>query len=129
MTDFTLKDPAGRTATIPSSTPFCAYNGGTAALVNDFGIASIEVATQGIKSIVTILQQREIDLECADGEGLLKLAPVTVTVTVSGLLLALATCADSVEQHATGKSSHGHELNPDQYRAAFWAATKSKAGE
>ena len=120
MIYFTLKDPAGRTATIPSSTPFCAYNGGTAALVNDFGIASIEAATQGIKSIVTILQQREIDLECSDGEGLLKLAPVTV----SGLLLALATCADAVEQHATGKSSHGHELNPDQYRAAFWAATK-----
>jgi len=124
---YDLKDPAGRTATIPSSTPFCAYNGGTAALVNDFGVASIEAATQGIKSIVTILQQREIDLECADGEdgeGLLKLAPVTV----SGLLLALATCADSVEQHATGKSSHGHELNRDQYNAAFWAATKSKAG-
>lgn len=124
MIDFAMKDPAGRIATIPSSTPFCAYNDGTAALVSDFGVASIEAATQGIKSIVTILQQREIDLECGDDEGLLKLAPVTV----SGLLLALATCAEAVEQHATGKSSHGHELNQDQYNAAFWAATKSKAG-
>lgn len=121
--NFALKDPAGRTATISNLTPFCDYNDATAALVSDFGVASIESATQGIKAIVTILQQREIDLECSDGEdgeGLLKLAPVTV----SGLLLALATCAEAVEQHATGRSIHGSELNPDQYNAAFWAATK-----
>ena len=116
--NFTLKDPANRPATVPHVSPHFAYNDDHGALIDSCGVARIQSATAGIKSIVTLLQQREIDLECLDDGGdLLKLAPVTV----SGLLHALTCCAEFVEQVAIGKAAHSRELDSDQHRAAHQA--------
>lgn len=116
MSAHDLKDPQGNRATVPYAAAFLNCNDGVAALIDDFGVAKIQAASQGIKAIVAVLMQRETDLEL-DGENLLTLAPVTVT----GLLHALAACASVMEQHGTGQSDCSRALDLAQYHAAHQA--------
>ena len=91
-----LKDPQGHTATVEGASPYDTYREECATVISEVGIAHVRCAGEGIRAILSVLRQREDDMDC-DGEGL-KLS----TVTTSGLLSALACCVDFMEQNATG---------------------------
>lgn len=127
--DLDLKDPKGHTASVASPSPYESHRNECAAMVSEVAVSRIRTASEGIRAIVSILQQRETDF---DGEsGGLKLSNITAT----GLLNAIACCTDFAEMHATGESA-GHTLRFDcdttdhwhVYRAAGAAGNPPKAG-
>ena len=122
MSAFDLKDPLGRPASVSNFSPYCTYRGEAAAAVSEVAMSRISAAHQGIRSILTILQQREIDME-SDGPVL-----ALSTVTVTGLLNALACCADFAEMHATGSGpghTHRFDCGSTDHTAAMWAAVEA----
>jgi hypothetical protein len=125
MSNFCLKDPKGRNASVPDYSPYEPQRNEAAVLVGEMALARISTAHEGIRSIVTILQQRETDMEM-DGEVL-----ALSTATVTGLLNALACCADFAEMYATGADpGHTRRLERAEHIAAMQAAEKAaKRGE
>lgn len=127
MSDFEQKDPMGRTPSVSNFSPYDAYRHDAAVMVGEMGVARIGAAHDGIRAIVTILQQREVDMEL-DGEGL-ALAPSTV----GGLLNALACCADFAEMHATGgvpiDTNRFNCATTDHHGAMRAAVDAAKRGE
>ncbi|GAB3355452.1 MULTISPECIES: hypothetical protein [Giesbergeria] len=120
MSDFDLKDPKGRPASAPNFSPYDAYRHDAAAMVGELGVARIGAAHDGIRAIITILQQREVDME-SDGDNVLALPSATVV----GLLNAIACCADFAEMHATGCKpidTHRFACNTTDHHAAMRAA-------
>ena len=91
-----LKDPQGNPASVEGASPYDTYREECVAVISEVGIAHVRCAGEGIRAILSVLKQREDDMD-GDGAGL-KLS----TVTTSGLLSALAVCADFMEQNATG---------------------------
>lgn len=119
MSAFDLKDPKGRPATVLNASPYDAYRHDAAVMVSELGVARISAAHEGIRSIITILQQRDLDMEC-DGEVL-----ALSNVTVMGLLNALSCCADFAEMHATGDvpgHTHRFDCASTDHNGAMWAA-------
>ena len=122
MSAFAQKDPQGRPASVPNFSPYCTYRNEAAAMVSELAMSRISAAHEGIRSIVTILQQREVDMEM-DGEVL-----ALSTNTVQGLLNALACCADFAEMHATGTGpghTHRFDCGSTDHTAAMWAAVEA----
>ena len=127
MSDFTQKDPKGRTASVSNFSPYDAYRHDAAVMVGEMGVARIGAAHDGIRAIITILQQREVDMEC-DGEAL-----ALSHSKVLGLLNALACCADFAEMHATGgvpiDTNRFNCATTDQRNAMRAAAKAAEQGE
>lgn len=123
MSDFEQKDPMGRTPSVSNFSPYDAYRHDAAVMVGEIGVARIGAAHDGIRAIVTILQQREVDMEC-DADNILALPSSTVV----GLLNAIACCADFAEMHATGGvpiDTNRFNCATTDHRGAMQAAEKA----
>lgn len=124
MSAHDLKDPQGNPASVAGHSPYNSFREECTTMISEVGIARIRAAGEGIRAIVTILKQREDDMDC-DGEGL-KLS----TVTTSGLLSALAVAAEFMEENACEAGPFTQRFDCDEYdHWAVWrtagAAAKS----
>jgi len=111
--NYDLKDPAGHPATVENASPYEAYRGECLTVLSEVAVSRVRAASDGIRAIVSILMQREVDTSCQE-DGL-KLSSITTT----GLLSALVCCADFAEGHAVGDGA-GHTKRFDCNESDHW---------
>lgn len=114
---------------IPNDNAFDALRNSHGVILTEFCVSRLSTALQGIHAITAVLQQRELDAETGNGEG------VTFGPTVAmGLISALATCAEFVENAIeTGGASGERALHGtpayDHLRTACFDVMQAKREE
>ena len=115
--------------TIPHANAFDPLRNSHGIILTEFDVSRLSTALQGIHAITAVLQQRELDAELANGEGL------TFGPTVAmGLISALATCTEFVENAIeTGGTSGERALHGtpayDRLRTACFDVMQAKREE
>lgn len=115
--------------TIPNANAFDPLRGSHGVILTEFCVSRLSTALQGIHAITAVLQQRELDAEMANGEG------VTFGPSVAmGLIAALATCTEFVENAIeTGGASGERALHGtaayDKLRTACFDVMQAKREE
>ena len=114
---------------IPHTNAFDPLRNSHGIILTEFDVSRLSTALQGIHAITAVLQQRELDAELANGEGL------TFGPTVAmGLISALATCTEFVENAIeTGGTSGERALHGtpayDRLRTACFDVMQAKRGK
>lgn len=114
---------------IPNANAFDPLRNSHGIILTEFDVSRLSTALQGIHAITAVLQQRELDAELANGEGL------TFGPTVAmGLISALATCTEFVENAIeTGGASGERALHGtpayDRLRTACFDVMQAKREE
>ena len=111
---------------IPHGNAFDPLRNSHGVILTEFCVSRLSTALQGIHAITAVLQQRELDAELENSEG------VTFGPNVAhGLIAALATCTEFVENAIeTGGTSGERALHGtpayDRLRAACFDVMQAK---
>ena len=114
---------------IPHHNAFDPLRDSHGVILPEFDVSRLSTALQGIHAIAAVLQQREMDAENANGEGLTFGPNVAM-----GLIAALATCTEFVENAIeTGGASGERALHGtpayDRLRTACFDVMQAKREE